>query len=126
MKAPLILTPRTKAIRVVADGDKVILITNGRVTARMPWQSALELSKAIYQVAKGAEEQAKALQIAHDNAILLNQGFPVGLSNRRDIQAESVREARHMPGGIKSQSVVGTPAVIKHPPPKGETDGKET
>lgn len=119
-RAPIILTPSTRSIRVVVDGTKVALIAGGRLVTTMPWEAALQLATALQQVARLAEEQDKALQIASDNAALLNLGLPIGLTDRRDIQQESVRLAQSMPGGIKSQSVVGAPALIRHPAPKRE------
>jgi hypothetical protein len=105
------------------DYDRVQLVVDGKLIADMPWQKALALADAIRAQAKRAEEWANAEAIAMDHAILLRAGFPIGLTNHPTIQAEAAKIAawdsdlrRYMPGGIKSQEQVGTPAIIQHSP----------
>lgn len=87
----------------------------------------LELAKAFRDAlvakAREAEEQEMAPQIVRDAAILARAGVPIGLSNDPKIQAEAMKEAhwntelrRAMPGGVKSEAILGTPSVIKQEP----------
>lgn len=95
----------------------------------MPYEAALEIAKALRGVAKEAEEEAKAQGIIMDQALLLRTGVPVGLTSRRDMLKEAVREAqwnpvlrKALPGGIRSQEVFGRPVVTQHPPTRSEND----
>ena len=81
---------------------------------------ALELAEALRTQAKRAEEWEKASQIAADQAVLLRAGIPIGLTSHPVIQAEAAKIAawdrdlrRYLPGGVRSQSVVGAPSI--HP-----------
>lgn len=123
----MILTGQTKEMVVRCEGDRVLLIYNGTLVCSLPYQAAEQLSRAILAKAKQAEEQAHALDIVSDQAILTRLGIPFGLSNRRDILKEAANEAawnsklrRYIPparaGGIASQAIFGTPAVIRHDP----------
>src|SRR5262245_33039338 len=96
---------------------------NGRVVFEVGWRDALAIADAIRVQAKKAEEQDNAGQIIADQALLIRRGSPFGLTNRLDMLKEAVKEAtwnrtlrRALPGGIKSTAVVGTPAIIQHPP----------
>ena len=95
------------------------MVKEGRAILDVHWKAADDIATAIRSCARKAEEDEKALQIVDDSAILLNAGFPFILTNRKDIAIEAAKDAAARPGGIKSQSIVGTPAVIKHPPKKG-------
>ena len=112
------------------EGQHVQLILDGRLVLETNWQSALEIANAIRGVAKRAEEYALHAQIAYDQAILLRSGVPLGLTNNPNIQAEAVGLAlydralrAYMPGGVKSEAVVGTPTVTQTAPNRGDTDG---
>ncbi len=118
------------AITIRQEGERVLLVVNGRLAADMPWDAALEVAKFLHQKAKLAEEHAKANQIIYDSAILLRVGFPIGLSNNRAIQKEAGKEAawnqklrRYLPGGVKSQEAVGTPTIIRHKLKKDKDNG---
>lgn len=106
-----------RQINVGVDGNKVLLTINGK-TEVIPWEAADEIAKALTTKARQAEEEEKALLIVQDNALLLRAGVPIGLSNRKDIQQESAFVAqfdnklrKHLPGGVKSTEVFGTPSV---------------
>lgn len=95
-----------------------MLLSGGVLFADMPWQAADSLASALSAKARQAEEQVKAGDIIYDNAICMRAGLPFGLSNRRDIVCEAMKEAawntnlrRYMPGGVKSKEVFGTPTV---------------
>lgn len=102
------------------DGDKVVVSFNQRLFLVLGHQAAADVAKALAQCAKQAEEHAKAGRIITDSAILMRAGFPFSLSNNEKILAEAAKEAawnrdlrRFMPGGVKSEEVVGTPTLIQ-------------
>lgn len=101
------------------DGDRVLLIKEGRLIANMPYSAAKELARALIIQSARAETEAKALQVAADHAILLRTGAPFGLTNRPDIRDEAAKIAlydkdlrRFIPGGVKSKEHVAVPSVI--------------
>ena len=119
---PHILTP-TDAVTLRQEGTRVLVLKGGCLLADMPYEAALDVGRALIAQARKAEELAKVQQIIGDQAIILRAGFPVGLTNHPDIQAEAAKEAawntrlrRYMPGGVRSQEAVGTPTLIQHPP----------
>lgn len=122
-----IIIPRKVSFTVRQEGTHVILLLDGRkVCDDIPWESALQMAKAIYVQAKKAEELAKVDRIIDNQAILLRAGAPFGLSNNKDIQKEAVKESlfnrllrRYIPfhkglKGIESRGIVGTPTFIQH------------
>jgi len=113
----------TDHITIRREGTRVLLLKNGVLIADMPYDAALQISRAMQVKAKDAEELVKANAIIADSALLLRTGFPIGLSNNPDIIRESIKEAvnnrilrRALPGGVKSQAVVGRPSIIQHAP----------
>lgn len=112
--------------RVRHDGTRVQFEVNGRLVFDAAWQDALALADAIRSHAKRAEELAHVDGIIADQALLIRRGVRFGLTNRPDMLKEAVKEAawnrtlrRALPGGIRSTSVVGTPALIQHAPKGG-------
>ncbi len=125
-----------KEVVVRQEGDRVLLLHNGRLLFSLPWNAALELGRALHVQGKKAEEEAAAARIVYDQAILTRVGFPIGLSNRPDILAEAAKEAawnrnlrRYIRGdramGIANQTVFGTPRIIVHPKKEKEHHGEE-
>jgi hypothetical protein len=119
-----ICVPQKRAVTVRQEGLRVVIIEAGQAILDLPYQAALELARAIHIKAKASEELAEADRIAFDQAIILRRGLRFGLTNRPDIQDKARTEAawnralrRALPGGIRSQEQVGTPAVIVHEPP---------
>lgn len=119
------ILPQRMTVNVVQQAHHVLLAINDRVT-EMPWQKAKELARALLTVAAKAEEFEKAAGIAFDQAVLLRSGAPFGLTDNPDIQKEAAKEAawnselrRKMPGGVKSEEVLGTPVVRTGPLPGG-------
>lgn len=117
-----------KQITVRQEGPKVLLLSGGILIAEMPWEAADQLANAIRAKARQAEELQKAEQIAFDQAVLFRSGAPIGLTRHRAIMSEAIKQAlwntelrRYMPGGVKSQEVFGTPAILRHLP-KGDSD----
>lgn len=109
---------------VKQDGNRVILALNGTEIS-LPYGAALAIAKALREKGLLAEENARAIsgELITDQAILQRAGMPFGLTSHPKIQAEAMKEAvsnrdlrRYMPGGIKSQRMIGTPTVIPHPP----------
>jgi hypothetical protein len=118
-----IIAARIRDITVRQEGNRVILIEDGKAILDVPWQYADKIAKAMRSKARAAEEQDKAPAIAMDAAIVLRAGLPFGLSSDPKIMAESRKLAAHdrdlrryMPGGIKSQQQFGQPAVTVHKP----------
>lgn len=127
-----VVVPKIKDCRVRQEGTRVLIISEGKLVLDLPWKAAFAVSKGLLTAAKLAEEQAEALKIIQDQALIQRAGFPIGLTNNPEIQKEAMKEAVHnrrlrraLPGGIKSQSVVGTPTLIKKPPAnKGGNNAK--
>ena len=126
-----ILRAKLDTVNVVREGTRVLVLHNGRKLFDLEYQAAELLAKALRVQAKRAEEDAKALDIIADQAILTRLGVPVGLTSRPDMLKEACREAawnsdlrRYIPPsrarGIASQEVFGTP-TIRNP---GRKNGK--
>lgn len=116
------------------------LAANGRIIMAgadpvmdMPWQKADEFAAALTRMARRGEEYCKANQIIADNALLQRSGASFGLSDRADINSETVKEALHnralrrlLPWreknvaqgieSIRTRGAVGAPALTKHKP----------
>ena len=116
------------------------MLANGRIVMAgadpvmdMTWQKADELAAALTRMARRGEEYEKANQIIADNALLQRSGANFGLSDRPDINGETIKEAlynktlrRLMPWrqknvshgieAIRSRGVVGSPALTKQKP----------
>ena len=101
-----------RVFRVIQEGSNVTLVLNGCLVAELPWEAALEVSRAIHAKAKEAESYAKVHEIIADQALVLANGLPFGLTNDRRVMREAIKEASAF-GGVKSKSIVGTPAVLQ-------------
>lgn len=123
----MIVIPQISEIVIRQEGERVVVIRNGKALLDLPWDAAQALANALRVKALSAEEEAKALAIAFDQAILMRAGVPFGLSSRSDIVNEARKEAawnsdlrRYMPGGIKAKAIFGQPSVIRLQPPGGK------
>ncbi len=105
-----------------AEDDKVVLIVDGKAVLKLKWDDMQRVHKGLYIKIKQAEEYANANQIIADHALLTRAGFPVGLTNRQDMQAEVAKEAAWNRDlrrairplqGVASSEVHGTPSVIR-------------
>lgn len=116
-----------KEFIVRQEGDRVLLIYNGRLVTSLPWQAAESLARSIRVQAKSAEEHAKREQIAFDQAILTRLGVPVGLTDNPHILKAAVNEAawnsdlrRYIrpdrARGINSQEIFGRATIIQRAP----------
>lgn len=126
--------PKVREVTVRQEGDRVLLLEGGRTVLELPWDAAVQLSKAILAQARKAEELVKAEQIIADQALLTRLGTPLGLTNNPAMLKAAANEAawnrdlrRRVPlkraGGIKSGAVFGTPKLIMHK--KGADNGEK-
>jgi len=126
-----IITGQISTLQIRQEGQRVIVISNGKAILDLPWDAALAVAQAIRVKARLAEEQAKAEQIVFDQALLTRLGLPLGLTGNRAIQREAQKEAawnsdlrryiRHnRMGGMGSQTALGAPAIIRRDPPGKE------
>lgn len=126
----MIHVPQVRAVNVRQEGERVLVIENGRTLLDLPADAALVLAKAIHIKAKQAEEWVNKEAIIADQAILTRLGVPFGLTNHPILLEEATKEAawnsnlrRYIPPsrakGIESQEVFGTPTIIQHPPKGG-------
>lgn len=113
-----------KAIRKVQvrqDGAKVFVNINDDTFLELEWQKADELAAALKACARLAEGHEKAAQVLLDTAFLMRSGAPFTLSNdpklldaARNAAAFDKTLRRQLPGGVKSQEVVGLPTILRH------------
>jgi len=114
----MVLAARIKALTVRVQGERVLLLHDGRLVADLPWKAAQALAKALAFQANRAEEWAKAERVALDQAILMRTGAPFGLTDdwailgeARKLAAWDSRLRRYIPS-IRSREAFGRPAVI--------------
>lgn len=120
---PDFLIPKQRNVIVRCEGTSVLLFVDGQLVLDIPYEHALELSKAIHIQAKRAEELAKAPQIIADQAILMRAGWPfAALSARQDIIKEAGKEAawnsdlrRYMKNNLDPSGTVYPLTVIQKP-----------
>lgn len=112
---------RVRSVTVRREGFDILVLEGGRLLFRLPWNAALEFAQAMVYQARRIEEIVKREQIVFDQAILNRRGIPIGLVVDPRLRDEAMKEAhwnsslrRYLPGGVKSQEAVGTPAIIKH------------
>jgi len=126
-----IITGQISTLQIRQEGQRVIVISNGKAILDLPWDAALACATAIRVKALLAEEQAKAEQIVFDQALLTRLGVPLGLTGNKAIQQEARKEAawngnlrryirNNRMGGMGSQAVLGAPAIIRRDPPGKE------
>jgi len=119
-------------VRIVQNGNRVVMVINGRQVEGMPWQTALQLAKALTSVAKQAEEWDNAERIASDQALLMRTGAPFGITQHPKIRSEAEKRAlydrtlrRYIPHtpltGIRSREVFGVPSLLQTPPREDKT-----
>lgn len=112
-----------ESVSIRQEGDRVLLIQNGRLVLDLPWQAALDVGRGICAKARLSEEHAKADSVITDQAILIRAGFPLGLTRQPHMIREAIKTAnndrklrRYIPNGIRSQAVVGNPTLIQKGP----------
>jgi len=131
-KAPEIIIPKIRTMRIGHDKTDVIWQIGTDKTQRLPWEAAIYFSKAIMAQARNIEEIIKHEQVISDQSFLMSQNFPLALSTNKDIIEEAHKEARYEKHkkvplkGIPSEEKVGTPSLIQHPPKKEvKNNGKD-
>jgi hypothetical protein len=113
----------TQSLRVRQYGERVHVITDGRLILDLPWEAALAVSQALRVKGKLAEADAKVQTIITDQAVLTSIGAPLGLSNNKKVLKESYKRAAELKyPQVEISSIVGTPAVHLFPPPKRDPD----
>lgn len=121
------ITARMSEVTIRQEGQRVVVISNGKAILDLPWDAAQALARALHIKAHAAEEEAKALDIIYDQAILTRLGVPFGLTNRPDLLKEAANEAAWNPdlrryikgkraGGIESRAIFGTPSILQKEP----------
>lgn len=110
---------RSGQIRSRQEGDRVFVSFDGK-SALLPPEAALEFAKVLRRHALAAQEYADAERIVEEGALLFRKGIPIGLTNNPIMQKLIGTEAQHnrdlrryLPGGIKGESIVGTPTIVK-------------
>lgn len=93
-------------LQIVQNGTKVILVFNEHTYTEMPYQAAMEVSKAIHRVAKLCEAEDHVEETIKDQELLTGLGIPIQLPSNRHCAL----------AGIPSQQVVGQPTLIVHQP----------
>ena len=106
--------------------DEMVEIRFGAVCYSVPRAQCKRIAAAVYRKALEAEEWATRERLADDGALLCRVGFPVGLTNHPVIKEEIRQRAawdsdlrRYLPGGVRSQAVVGTPSISLATPTLG-------
>lgn len=123
-------------IRIRQEKDKVLLLCSGRPAIELPWEAAVELSKALRQKAAIAREQDKHELIIADQSILLAVGAPIRISATGKMLRTALKEAEYHGGtknginnalkndthprqralkGIKSRTIVGHTTLFNVP-----------
>jgi len=128
------LLAQQQAVRVRHEGTRVLVIKDGRALLDLPWQAALDLSKALHAQGKRAEEIDRAKAIIADQAIITRLGLRFGITSHPLLLREAGKDAawdsklrRYIPAakamGIASQTIVGAPQLIQYPPVPAAQEG---
>jgi hypothetical protein len=109
--------PAQSRADVRVEGELVVLILNG-VATTMPYQAADAIVQRLSAAARLAEERVKHEQVQADHALLTRAGFGIGVTNDPRIAAAAERDAawdsklrRYLPGGVRSKTRIGVPAI---------------
>lgn len=111
-----VIIPKIKTASARVDGDRVIIDLGGGRLESVPWDAAKSIAQMIHQAALQAETNAKAENIAKDQALLMRIGANIGLSSDTKVLDEAKKLAatdkdlRRLPT-IESRSVVGSPSI---------------
>lgn len=106
---------------ILDEGQKVVLVVDGKRICDMPPEIARQMARTLLERAALADEYINANRIIMDQAIMQRAGMPFGLSRNPKIVKAARQEAqwngdlrRHMPlKGIEPKAVVGTPIIRK-------------
>ena len=110
-----------RKLNIRAEGNKVFVNINDDTFLELEWQKADEFAAALRATARVAESHQKAARIIADSALLMRGGAPFSLSNDPRVLDAARNEAawnrdlrRQLPGGVKSDEVLGLPTIIRH------------
>lgn len=114
------------AVQIRSEGQRVLVVKDGRAVFDMPWQAALDLSRGIHAMAKKSEEWSKKEQLIFDQGLLHRMGIRLGLIHNPVLRPEALKAAqrndtlrRNLRNRIPADAAsVGTPAVIRHHTPE--------
>jgi hypothetical protein len=123
-KARGLLAPdpeKVAAVRVRREANDILIEEVGRAHRLVfiaPLAAAHTVGEALIAQARLLEEQEKAEQVVFDQAILNRIGKRLGLLTDRRLAERAMHEAhwnsrlrRYLPGGVRSQEVVGKPTL---------------
>jgi len=120
-----IIVPKLEEAKVGIDGKCVVLSTKS-VIIKLPYQVVPTIARAMNMKAKEIDEIVNVHRLIGDQAFMMRSGAPFGLTNNPAIQKAAAHEAqfndklrKHLPGGVKGKSLIGTPTIIKHPSKEG-------
>jgi hypothetical protein len=109
-----------ESIRLIRNGNSIVMLVNGRLTADMPAEAAMDAAKALMTLAKQIENDSNPAKTIMDQAILMRAGVGVGFSDNPLILKDAFKEAqynrdlrRYMTNapGIDSGEIMGTPII---------------
>lgn len=116
-----LLVTRQREGEVRQNGTKVDLLLEGRLVVELSYESAQSLAKALWRVAKLAEELAQVEKVIEDQAILMRSGLMVPLVSNQTMAVEAAKKAqwdsdlrRYIPQN-QSNGIVFAPSVHQKP-----------
>jgi hypothetical protein len=105
-------------------GPRILVLLDARQGFECGAFEASQIWEQFKRAARRAEERDAVEQVIYDQAILTRMGARFGLTDDAAIQDEAGKEAawnrelrRALPGGVRSTEAVGTPTIIRDPPP---------
>lgn len=110
---------RVSEAKVRAEGDKVLLVIDGRAALMAP-EAARQLGKALCVKAGEAELANPRIAdgLVRDQGLIFRLGLKLGLIGDRKLAREARKFAeedrdlrRYLPGGVPSGETFGTPSV---------------
>lgn len=109
-----------ESIRTIIHNGKCVLLVNGRLTADLPPEAALQLAAALIQQARQIQNDQHNAASPIDQAILMRAGSKIGLTSNPKVIDEAYKEAqwnrdlrRYMPAApsIQSREKFGIPLI---------------
>jgi hypothetical protein len=124
---PTLIVPKTQHASVIQDGERVLLVIDGRLVADLPPEAAINLGRALITKGRLAEEIVHRDRVIADQALLFRAGVGIPLIVNPALRAEAGKEAawnselrRALPNRTdavnKTAGQVYMPAVWQDPP----------
>ena len=85
----------SEKLTVCCEGDKVLLLLDGKLITRMPWWAGEKVWKAIRVKTHEAEQHADPIRLISDQALMYRTGAPFALTDAKDFQDEAFKEAQY-------------------------------